>query len=67
MSPKLLKSAEVADRLGITLLTLYRHIKDDPDFPPPIRISRRVMRFHPDDVDAYVNKLRNQSRQRTAA
>ena len=61
MSSQLLTTKDVADRLNVTLLTVYRHIKDDPDFPPPIRISRRVLRFDPDELDAYISSRRQRS------
>ena len=61
MPAKLLTCADVADRLNVTKLTVYRHIKDDPDFPPPIRISTHVLRFDPDDVEAYISSRRQRS------
>ena len=63
MSNQLLTTEQLADLLNVTVLTIYRHVKTDPHFPTPIRISRRVLRFDPADVDAYISSRR----QRTAA
>lgn len=43
---------QVADRLGVSIYTVYR-LKDKPDGIPAYKVAGCI-RFHPDEVEAYV-------------
>ena len=53
----LLTAQEVAGRLSISLRTLYRMVERG-QFPPPIRRSRRWVRWKTTDVQHYLDTLK---------
>jgi predicted DNA-binding transcriptional regulator AlpA len=52
----LLTSQQVADRLSISVRTLWRLVARG-SFPPPIRYSRKLVRWKTVEVDRYVQEL----------
>lgn len=60
LGERLLSAEEVAEYLGVSRATVMdlsqgRH---GPNRLPAIHINKRVVRFHPDDVKAYVDAQR---------
>ena len=54
--PDLLTAKEVAHRLSIAVRTLYRLVNAGV-MPPPIRLSRRLIRWRVTDIDRYLEGL----------
>jgi predicted DNA-binding transcriptional regulator AlpA len=40
-----ISTAEVADRLGCHLMTVYRAARENPSFPKPIKVLGRILLF----------------------
>ena len=55
MSPRdaLMSRNEVAKLLSVSVETVDRRVRDDFQFPSPLRIGRRVL-FRSAEIDAYV-------------
>ena len=51
--PELLRCAEVVQRFGIDKTQIYRLMRAG-DFPPPVRIGRRSVRWRREDLDRWV-------------
>lgn len=54
---RLLKINEVADRLTISTRSVWRLIAGN-DFPKPVVIGRKTSRFVSSEIEAYVEKLK---------
>lgn len=54
-----LKRSDVAYRWNISIPTIKRREKSDSNFPRPIRIGSRAIRYCEADIIAYEQKLRN--------
>jgi excisionase family DNA binding protein len=52
----LLTAREVADRLSVSVRTLWR-MAARGDLPPPIRYNRKLVRWKAADIDRYVAAL----------
>lgn len=52
MRESMITAKEVAERLGVSVHTVYR-LKDKPDGIPAYRLAGCI-RFRPDEVDAYI-------------
>jgi predicted DNA-binding transcriptional regulator AlpA len=50
----LLSANEVAAKLLCHKVTLWRWMKNIPDFPHPIRVGQNSIAFHKHEVDAYI-------------
>ena len=50
---RLLHRAEVERRVGIGTSTLYRMMRDG-DFPEPLRIGTRAVRWRESEVEAFI-------------
>lgn len=50
----LLTAKHVCRQLNISLPTLYRLRKADPDFPRPVTLSRGSVRYRQEDVGRYI-------------
>jgi len=57
-----LRPNHFAKKLGMSTPTLWRRVKQDPDFPQPVRISSAITGFVEAEVDAYIELKVNQSR-----
>jgi excisionase family DNA binding protein len=53
---ELLTSQQVADRLAVSVRTLWRLV-DRGVFPKPIRYNRKLVRWKSGDVDHYLETL----------
>lgn len=53
IEPELLRPATAAKRYDFCTRTLERLRKDDPAFPEPIRLGRRLVLFKRAELDAY--------------
>jgi predicted DNA-binding transcriptional regulator AlpA len=53
---ELLTPDEVADRLKIERRKFLRTVAVQPDFPAPVRLSQRILRWHSDDIDTWINR-----------
>ena len=58
MSKKYLKISEVAELLGTTRQTIYRHRRNDPRFPRSRKLAGGL-RFSYDDIIAYIFSCSN--------
>jgi len=54
--PELLTSQQVADRLAVSVRTLWRLVALGR-FPPPIRYNRKLVRWKSDEVSRYIETL----------
>ncbi len=55
-TPELLTSQQVADRLAISVRTLWRLVQKGR-FPQPIRYNRKLVRWKSGEVDRYIEAL----------
>jgi prophage regulatory protein len=51
---ELLRINAVLQMTGLSRSRLYHHIKTDPAFPQPVKISQRSTGFVRDEVDAWI-------------
>jgi len=51
----LLKPEEVAEKLGITKAALRALRRREDSFPPPIRVSQKVLRWDEADIHKWLN------------
>lgn len=49
-----LRPAQAAERLGISLPTLWRYIRNNPNFPRPSKLSDRVTVLDAGELDAFI-------------
>ena len=56
------RTAEAAKYLGIGLTTLYKLLKQDPDFPQGIYYSSRCRVFLRQDLDRWLDTLKERQR-----
>ncbi len=48
-----LRPKQAAEFLGVGVSTLWRWVKEQPDFPQPVRLSERVTVFAQGDLISY--------------
>lgn len=58
MKPELLRPASAAARYDLSRRTIARRMRDDPDFPQPIRVNKRLVLFKRSELDAYFDGKR---------
>ena len=51
-----LRPAKATERLGISVPTLYRYIKHNPEFPRLHKLSERVSFLDEAEVEAFITK-----------
>lgn len=61
MKPEFLRPSSVAVRYDVSRRTLSRRMRDDPNFPQPIRLGARLILFKCSELDAYFNGKRAQA------
>lgn len=68
MTNQILKVQEVAERLGVSVATVWnicnpksRHHR--PNFPKPFKVSANATRWLATDIDDYIQQLATQSKQ----
>lgn len=49
-----LRPAQVADKLGISVPTVWRYCRNNPSFPKPRKLSERVTVFDEGELDAFL-------------
>lgn len=54
---KILRPAQVAEMLNISLQTLWRYSRKNPDFPEKLNLGGRAVGYRSDEVEAYINSL----------
>lgn len=57
MTKILLSLKSVADALDISVSSVQRRVKDDPQFPKPIRIDNHV-RWVREEIDNYIHIMK---------
>ena len=55
---KLLRPDEVSEKLGISKGALPALRRRDDSFPPPIRVSQKVLRWDEADINEWLSKKR---------
>jgi predicted DNA-binding transcriptional regulator AlpA len=50
-----LRPAQVAEKLGVSVPTIWRYCRNNPKFPRPSKLSERVTVFDEAELDAYLN------------
>lgn len=50
---RLLTRPQVEERVGLTVTTIYRKMRDG-SFPEPVRISKRAVRWHESEIEAWI-------------
>nr|WP_081067262.1 AlpA family phage regulatory protein [Burkholderia cepacia] len=53
-TPRGLRPAKAAEKLGIGLSTLWLRAKNEPNFPKPFKIGPRITLFLEQELDAYL-------------
>ena len=51
---------KVAERLQVSKSTARRIWQSDPRFPSPQRLSRRIVRWRPSDIDRFMERLQEE-------
>lgn len=54
MEMRLLRLPEVIERLGVGRTTLYKLVAEDPTFPRPVKVGRKVVAWRSDLLDEWV-------------
>ena len=54
MEMRLMRLPEVLERLGVGRSTLYRLVANDPTFPRPIKVGRRVVAWRSDLLEEWI-------------
>jgi len=63
---RIIRPRQAAEKCGIALPTLWAWAKSKPDFPQPIRLSGNASGFVESELDAYLEKLVQESREQPA-
>lgn len=61
---KIIRPKQTAEKLGISLATLWRKARNDLDFIKPIKLSDSVTGFIEEEVDAYLERKVREFRER---
>ena len=56
-SRRVLRPAQVAQKLGVSVPTIWRYCRSKPDFPKARKLSERVTVFDEAELDAYLDSL----------
>ena len=54
MEMRLLRLPEVIERLGVGRTTLYKLVAEDPTFPQPVKVGRKVVAWRSDLLDEWI-------------
>lgn len=58
----ILRPRQLAKKFSMSLPTLWRRVKQDPDFPQPVKLSSGITGFIEAEGDAYIELKVNESR-----
>lgn len=50
----LISRQAVAKRLGCCVRTIFSLVDRDPDFPAPVKLSKRLFRWRASEIEAYI-------------
>ena len=50
----ILRPSQTAQKVAVSLPTLWRRVKQDPDFPQPVKMSGGVTGFIESEIDTYL-------------
>lgn len=65
---RVIRPKQFAEKYGIGLSSFWRHVKTDPTFPRPFKLSSRTTAIDEDEADAwYAAKLAARSTTQAAA
>lgn len=56
---KLLSIKETAKTLGLSVSTIYRFLKHDPNFPKAIKLTRKKTVFKEEEICKWIGSLRH--------
>ncbi len=64
----IIRLSEVTDMTGLSRTTIYRRIKEDPEFPKPLKLGKTGVRnapigFYQNEVQRWLGKLRDKESQ----
>lgn len=59
MEKRLLTLKQTASILGVSVTTIYRLLKHDPNFPKALRLTRKKTVFRSEDLNAWVQSLKS--------
>lgn len=57
MQTQFLRVKQVADTFGMSVATVWRKAKTDPQFPKPVKVSEGITGWPSDEVRAYMDAL----------
>jgi|JI6StandDraft_1071083.scaffolds.fasta_scaffold739747_2 prophage regulatory protein len=57
MQTQFLRVKQVADTLGMSVPTVWRKAKTDPQFPKPVKVSVGITGWPSDEIRSYVDTL----------
>lgn len=55
-SKRALRPAQAAEKLAVSLPTLWRYCRTNPSFPKPRKLSERVTVFDEQELDAFLDR-----------
>ena len=54
METRLMRLPQVIERLGVGRSTLYRLVAEDPTFPRPVKVGRKVVAWRSDLLEEWI-------------
>ena len=54
METRLMRLPQVLERLGVARSTLYRLVAEDPTFPRPVKVGRKVVAWRSDLLEEWI-------------
>ena len=51
---RLLRPRHAADKLGTSVGSIWRFVRDNPEFPRPVKLSDRITVFNEAELDAFI-------------
>ncbi len=51
---KLIRVDKVAEILGVSKATIYRWIKENPDFPRPVKLGKQTTAYITSEIEAFI-------------
>jgi prophage regulatory protein len=58
MNTKLLKAKQICEKIGFSLPTLWRKVKNDPTFPKPFKIGANSTAWDAQEIDAWIENCK---------
>ncbi len=54
MEMRLLRLPEVLERIGVGRTTLYKLVAEDPTFPRPVKVGRKIVAWRSDLLEEWI-------------